>query len=120
MLRAVTAPAQTQGVVHMIGFWTVRFNTPMGTGAGVAYFTDNEVFGGDSGYKYVGHYHSDGTNIVANLRVSQHFPGIATVFGSTQPFDLKIEGRISGNTMIGKGTASHAPGLPFQVSLTKS
>ena len=104
----------------MTGFWTVRFNTPQGVGAGVAYFTETEVFGGDSGFKYVGTYKSDGANINADLRVSPHFPGIQTVFGSAQAFDLKIVGTISGNTMSGRGAASHAPGVPFNVTLTRS
>lgn len=104
----------------MTGFWTVRFNTPMGAGAGVAYFTEREVFGGDSGFKYEGSYQSDGSKITADLRVSPHFTAFQSVFGSTQPFNLRIDGTVSGNTMNGRGTASHAPGVPFQVTLTRS
>jgi hypothetical protein len=104
----------------MNGFWTAKFVTPFGSGGGVAYFTANEVFGGDSGFTYLGTYQVNGAEIVAKLRIAPHFAGIPSVFGSTsQPFDLTITGSVQGNQMNGKGTASIAPGVSFQVNLTK-
>jgi hypothetical protein len=105
----------------MDGFWTAKFTTPMGSGGGVAYFTANQVFGGDSGFTYLGSYQINGTDVVAKLRISPHSPGIASVFGpTTQAFDLTITGTIQGNQMTGKGVASIAPGVSFQVNLTKA
>lgn len=92
----------------------------MGSGGGVAYFTSEEVFGGDSGFMYLGSYQVNGTDLVAKLRITQHFAGIPSVFGSTaQTFDLTITGVIQGNKISGKGAASIAPGTSFQVNLTK-
>ena len=104
----------------MSGLWIVRFSGPMGGGAGVVYFTDREVFGGDTGFKYIGSYESNGSSIVANLRITQHTPGTISVFGSTQSFDLKITGTVTGNTMNGQGVASHAPGQAFKVNLERA
>jgi hypothetical protein len=104
----------------MNGFWTAKFNTPIGTGFGVAFFSDAEVLGGDSGYTYIGKYERSGDNIVANLRITPYGAGMPSVFGpGNQAFDLKITGTVQGNQMAGKGTASHAPGMSFQVSLKK-
>lgn len=104
----------------MDGFWTARFVTPMGSGGGVAYFTANEVFGGDSGFTYLGSYQVNGTNIVTKLKITPHSTGIPSVFGSTaQAFDLTITGTIQGNQISGTGSASIAPGVSFQVNLTK-
>lgn len=104
----------------MNGFWTAKFNTPIGTGFGVAFFSDAEVFGGDSGYTYIGKYERSGDNIVANLRIAPYGAGVPSVFGpGNQAFDLKITGTVQGNQMAGNGSASHALGVSFQVSLTK-
>ena len=104
----------------MNGFWTAKFNTAFGTGFGVAYFTGTEVFGGDSGYTYIGTYETKGDTIVSKLRITPFGTGIPTVFGSSnQPFDLTITGTVQGNQMTGRGSASHAPGAGFQVTLTK-
>jgi T3SS negative regulator,GrlR len=104
----------------MNGFWTAKFSTPMGAGGGVAYFTANEVFGGDSGVTYLGTYQVNGTEIVAKLKITPHLAGVPSVFGSiSQAFDLTITGTIQGTQMSGKGTASIAPGVNFQVNLTK-
>jgi hypothetical protein len=103
----------------MQGFWTVKFGTPRGTGAGVAYFTENQVFGGDSGFTYIGTYETRDKEIAATLRVNPHTPGMASVFGNGQPFDLTIAGSNEGGKLVGTGTASHVPGLSFQVTLTK-
>jgi hypothetical protein len=94
----------------MDGFWTAKF----------AYFTANEVFGGDSGFTYLGSYQVNGPNIVTKLQITPHSVGIPSVFGSTtQAFDLTITGTIQGNQINGKGIASIAPGASFQVNLTK-
>jgi hypothetical protein len=104
----------------MDGFWTAKFVTPMGSGGGVAYFTASEVFGGDSGFTYLGSYQMSGTEMVAKLRITPHFAGIPSVFGSTsQAFDLTITGSVQGSQISGKGAASIAPGVSFQVNLAK-
>jgi hypothetical protein len=104
----------------MDGFWTAKFVTPMGSGGGVAYFTASEVFGGDSGFTYLGPYEVKGTEIIAKLKITPYLAGIPSVFGSTsQAFDLTITGSVQGNQMNGKGAASIAPGVTFQVNLTK-
>jgi hypothetical protein len=104
----------------MDGFWTAKFVTPLGSGGGVAYFTANEVFGGDSGFTYLGTYQVNGTEIVAKLKITPYFAGAPSVFGATsQAFDLVITGNVQGAQVSGKGTANIAPGVSFQVNLTK-
>ncbi len=104
----------------MEGLWTAKFTTPMGSGGGVAYFTSDKVFGGDSGFTDIGSYEEIAENIVAKLKISPHFSGIPSVFGATaKTFDLTITGTVRDGRLMGQGSASIAPGMSFQVSLTK-
>lgn len=103
----------------MNGFWTASFNTPMGLGYGVAFFTDTQVFGGDSAFTYVGNYESDSSIVTAQLQVNPFNNSMGSVFGSNQAFTLTITGKVQAGQLKGQGSASHAPGIPFEVTLTK-
>lgn len=103
----------------MDGFWTAKFGTPLGSGGGVVYFANGEIFGGDGGFTYIGTYVMNGSQVAAQLRISPHMSGIPNVFGNGQPFDLNIKGSMQGSSMSGVGEASHVPGVSFQVNLTR-
>jgi hypothetical protein len=103
----------------MKGFWTATFSTRLGTGYGVAYFTDNEVFGGDSAFTYIGTYELSGTQVQAKLRITPYNNSMTSVFGGNQAFDLTISGALQGDTVVGRGAASHFPNVGFQVALKR-
>ena len=54
----------------MDGLWIARFSTPLNFGGGVAYFNDGRIYGGDSGYTYIGHFSTDGEALHADVSVN--------------------------------------------------
>jgi hypothetical protein len=106
------------------GFWTAHFFTPKGQGAGVAYITDSEIYGGDSGYTYRGTYETvSGGRVSATLNVTQiEGSSVPSVFGIFPSFKLILTDNGQGNDSVVKfiGTTSSAPGVAFQVELRKS
>ena len=75
------------------------------------------MFGGDSGYLYIGTYMQQGNALTARIHVSQYVPGIANVMGRSN-FDLELRGTLNGNTISVTGTIPGAPGQ-LQGVLTK-
>jgi T3SS negative regulator,GrlR len=104
----------------MEGFWTAHFNTPVGAGAGVAYFREGNVFGGDGGYTYLGDYQYNESSLSANIRVSPFVVGTPSVFGSIgRAFSLRIAAKLTGDEVIGTGTSDIFPGISFGVKLKR-
>ena len=50
----------------MEGFWTVHFKGVQGLGAGVATLIGGQVFGGDTGFFYIGTYSQQGNTMTAS------------------------------------------------------
>jgi hypothetical protein len=101
----------------MEGFWTVQFTGVQGWGAGVATFANGQVFGGDSGYMYVGTYTQQGNTVNAKVHVKPHVAGAVNVMGRAE-FDLQLSGTLNGNTLVLTGSI---PGTQLQLrgTLTK-
>jgi hypothetical protein len=105
------------------GFWAVHFNTPLGNGSGVAYITEDRIFGGDGGYTYVGQYQVLAGNLDARLQVSP-IPGagaVQSVFGSIgRAFPLQLTGRPQeGDSVTCVGASPSFQGVSFQVTLRR-
>jgi hypothetical protein len=104
----------------MEGFWTAQFKTPLGLGFGVAYFRDGKVFGGDSGYTYLGTYSEDQNRINAVINVAPFSPGVPSVFGSIgSAFRLNISATYNNIEAVGTGTADLFPNTTFGLKLTR-
>lgn len=104
----------------MEGFWTAHFSTPVGLGAGVAYFRNSRVYGGDGGYTYLGKYEQKGDQLLADIRVSPFIEGTPSVFGSIgQAFDLTVTGTVTELEVSGTGMSDMFPGVQFAVALKR-
>jgi len=86
-------------------------------GAGVVTFVNGRVFGGDSGYMYVGTYTRQGNTVTANVHVKPHVPGSLNVMGRSE-FDLQLSGMVNGDAANLTGTIPGTP-LKLQGTLTK-
>lgn len=77
--------------------WTIRFDAPLGESfelrGGVAVIESSRLFGGDSGYAYLGNVDVEGDAIRGSLRIIRHDPNIQSLFGDVDEFDLSFEGR---------------------------
>jgi hypothetical protein len=100
------------------GFYSARFKTPRGEGAGVVTLTDGQLRGGDSALAYSGTFAQDGDNFTANLATTRHALGLVSVFG-IDAVNISLTGKSSGASATCTGTAKQAPGLTFQAVLTR-
>ncbi|MDX2236877.1 MAG: GrlR family regulatory protein [Hyphomonadaceae bacterium] len=101
------------------GLYRARFATPIGEGSGVVhFFGGGQIVGGDSGFSYVGRMKQVGPDISASIRVDQHDPGFASVFGPVTSFTINLTGREDRGTATLTGVSPHAPGVAFSVFLT--
>jgi hypothetical protein len=100
------------------GFWIVQYEGMQGNGGGVAMFTKGQVFGGDTGYTYLGSYSTLGNSVKARVMVRNFIPGIPSVVGITGDFELSIDGVVEGNVIKGTGSlvGVQRPGIALKLS----
>ena len=100
------------------GFWIVQYEGMQGNGGGVALFIKGKVFGGDTGYYYLGTYQSIGSTLKAQITVHNFIPNMPSVVGITGDFELSIEGTVEGDAIRGTGrlVGINKPGVAVKLS----
>lgn len=102
------------------GLYAIRFQTPAGAGAGVAYLENGKLRGGDSMMAYVGSYNE--ANGILNADVGAYIhtnvPGMSSVFGVDQ-VDIHLTGKLLDGKATLTGTAPQAPGVTLQVTMER-
>jgi hypothetical protein len=101
------------------GLWTVQFHGPQGVGGGVVVLTRGHVLGGDSGFAYTGSYEVKENMLTGKVSVKNFDPSVANVLGIVGNFDLLLEGKVQGNSIVGTGALAIAPSARVVVRLTK-
>jgi hypothetical protein len=101
------------------GFWIVQYEGMKGNGGGVAMFIKGRVFGGDTGYTYLGPYQTQGNVVKAQLTIHNFLPNIPSVLGVVGDFELNIEGKLEGDVILGTGSLPNAQAVGIAVKLTK-
>lgn len=99
------------------GLYSVRFRTAFGVGSGVVHKSGDRLYGGDTGYAYVGQLKEEGERLEALLRVFQHEPGTDSAFGPLRELSLTLSGSASGNHAVFQGVTSAAPGQKLDVEI---
>jgi hypothetical protein len=102
------------------GLYKIEFETQRGAGNGVVYLRDGKLWGGDSGFYYVGAYALEGGKFTASVRISNHtkYEGITSVFG-VDSADIEFKGELKPNKIKTRGTSRQAPGVTFKADLRK-
>jgi hypothetical protein len=85
-------------------FWIVQYEGMKGNGGGVAMFIKGRVFGGDTGYTYLGAYQTQGNSVNANVKVRNFLPNIPSVLGVVGDFELNIQGTLIGDVVKATGS----------------
>lgn len=101
------------------GFWVVQYEGMKGNGGGVVVFIKGRVFGGDTGYIYLGSYNTNGKTVNAQVSVHAFLPNIPSVLGVIGDFDLEIEGQVEGDVIRGQGIVSGQKAVGVALKLTK-
>lgn len=86
------------------GFWTLRFEGPQVAGTGVAVMKDNKLYGGETGFYYMGTYEVDGNVFKARIVVRNFDPAIPSGFGIQGDYEMDVSGVIKDDTTM-NGTA---------------
>ncbi|QNI32785.1 hypothetical protein H7849_01935 [Alloacidobacterium dinghuense] len=106
----------------MDGLWTVEFGSSAGIfGGGIAVLSRGKIYGGDSGYFYLGSYRLENHSFTARLEVQPFIDSFQSVFGTIgKRFTLLLEGSLKDeNNAIAQGQPIGMPEMRFGAKLTK-
>lgn len=101
------------------GFWILQIETPQLTSGGVCVFIQGKIFGGDSGFTWVGTYSGDDRIIKARVHVHNFDPAIQSVLGVTGDYDMHFSGNVKGDEIVGTALLANQPQHSLGVRLTK-
>ena len=102
------------------GFWLLRFDGPQVTGTGVAMMKGNKVYGGETGFYYIGNYEVDGKVFKARIAVHNFDPAIPSGFGIKGVYEMDVSGLIKDDaTMSGTAMIAGHPEYNLGIRLMK-
>ena len=102
------------------GFWTVRVEGPQVAGTGVAMMKGRRVYGGETGFYYLGNYEVDGNVFKARIAVRNFDPAIPSGFGIQGNYEMDVSGVIrDDDTMSGTAMITGRPQYNVGIHLTK-
>ena len=86
------------------GFWILQIESVQGGGGGVVFFQNGKLFGGDTGYLYLGTYNLEGNFVTAKVKVEQFLPGVPNLLGIESNYEMHVEGKVEGDVIRATGT----------------
>ncbi len=101
------------------GFWIVQYQGVQGGGGGVLVLTKSKIFGGDSGYLYMGSYQADQKTIKGRVKVQQFLPGVPNALGIPGDFELDLAGTLEGDIIKGTASLVTQQGAGMAIKLTR-
>jgi hypothetical protein len=101
------------------GFWILKIlPLPVSTG-GVAVFINGKVFGGDSGFTWVGSYTVRDQLIKARVNVHHFDPDTQSILGLEGDYDMHLSGTLHGDTITGTAMVANQPQHTVAIRLEK-
>jgi hypothetical protein len=100
------------------GFWTVHFEAGGNRGAGVVVLMNGKVFGGDSGFTYIGSYSVTGDTMAGEVKAQNFEPTVPSVLGLSS-YSLTLRGRVTGDSISGQATTPARPSVTLDFRLQK-
>lgn len=86
---------------------------------GVVVLETNRIYGGDSGYYFVGTFTIKDGTFDANANIVKHNPAWRDAFGDTSTsFDIRIQGTVSSGTLQGTMTRLDMSSFRLPIKLT--
>ena len=102
------------------GFWTVRFEGPQVAGTGVLIMKDKKVYGGETGFYYIGNYQVDGNVFKARVAIRNFDPAVPSGFGIAGDYEMDVSGVIKDDaTMTGTAMITGRPQYSVGIRLAK-
>ena len=101
------------------GFWLVQARAGSANSGGVVVFANGKVFGGDSGFYYVGTYQERDGIIKARIAVHNFDPAIVNLLSVGKDYELNVSAILKGDEISGTAVVPAMPSQSFAVRLTK-
>jgi hypothetical protein len=104
----------------MKALWSVQFATNgRKVRGGIVIFKDNQLFGGDSSYYYLGRYATLQGKIRGEAEAFHYAGPPSTIFGPLEHVRLTFEGQFNDSVMTLSGTRTGNPLQQIEIILTK-
>lgn len=101
------------------GFWTVNFTAAEIYGSGVAVFSGGKLYGGETGFYYLGTYEADGRVVKGRVVVRNFDATIPSGFGITGDYEMDVSVILEGDAMTGTAVVTNHPQYSLGLRLTK-
>jgi hypothetical protein len=105
--------------VPIDGLWIAKFAAGQLTGSGVVVFANGKLFGGETGFYYLGSYDADGTIFKAHIVVRNFDPSIPSGFGIATDYEMDVSGILQGDEMTGTAVITGYPQYSLGIRATK-
>ncbi len=102
------------------GFWTVHFSGTEILGSGVVIFSKGKLFGGETGFYYIGTYTSEGNVLKARVMIRNFDPSTPSGFGIPGDYEMSISVMLQDErTMTGTAMIANQPQHNLGIRLIK-
>jgi hypothetical protein len=85
----------------------------------VIVLANRKVFGGETGFYYLGTYDSDGTMIKARVVVRNFDPNMPSGFGIPGDYEMDVSAMLQGDEMAGTAVVTGYPQYSLGIRLAK-
>ena len=101
------------------GFWVVEFKSQQVSGSGVAIFSDGKMYGGETGFYYLGSYVVDEGILKARVSIRNFDPSLPIGFGIAGDFDMDVSAMWRGDEIKGTAVISNHPEYSLGIRMLK-
>lgn len=102
------------------GFWIAQFTGKEIYGTGVVLFSNGKVFGGETGFYYIGTYEADGKVVKARVMIRNFDPSIPSGFGIPGDYEMDVSALLQDDTtMAGTAMIANQPHHSLGIRLSK-
>lgn len=82
-------------------------------------FSDGTVYGGETGFYYLGTYEADGSVVKARVVIRKLDPTIQSGFGIAGDYEMDVSAIVEGDTMASTTVVTGYPQYSLGIQLTK-
>jgi hypothetical protein len=100
------------------GFWTIHYDAEGNRGAGVVVLTNGKLYGGDSGFTYIGSYAQTGDSVTAEIHTRNFEPSVMSLLGLSH-YTLSLHGTVTGDVITATATTPASPDVVLEVRMEK-
>lgn len=102
------------------GFWIVQFTGTEVYGSGVVVFSNGKVFGGETGFYYIGTYEANGNVVKARVMIRNFDPAIQSGFGIVGDYEMDVSTMLQDDNMMTRtAMIANQPQHSLGIRLTK-